>query len=180
MTQPVLWALGVTSIAALVGTNLAARFETVSRALPEQATAASGAERASAQRGSPSAYAPNTIVVRADGRGHYHTDVDVAGRSLTMLVDTGASICAFSYEDAQRLGLRVYEQDFTRRVDTANGTVAVANVRIPVMRVGTISIRDVEAVVLPRGRLGTSLLGMSFLRRLTDFKMSEGYLTLRG
>ena len=56
----------------------------------------------------------------------------------------------------------------------------MAPVRIPVVRIGTISVRDVEAVVVPRGRLATSLLGMSFLRRLGDVSMTRGRLTLRG
>jgi aspartyl protease family protein len=34
--------------------------------------------------------------------------------------------------------------------------------------------------VLPAGRLGTSLLGMSFLRRLDGFEIAQGRLTLRG
>lgn len=179
MTQSVLWALGVTSIAATVGMNLVSRFEAApgprdsgDRVLTIDGSGLGGRDQ--------SRFAPNAVTLSADARGHFSTDVDVDGRSLRMLVDTGATICAFSYEDAQRLGLRVYEQDFTRRVDTANGSVAAANIRIPVMRVGTISIRDIEAVVLPRGRLGTSLLGMSFLRRLHDFKMSDGRLMLRG
>ena len=56
----------------------------------------------------------------------------------------------------------------------------VAPVRIRELRVGDIAVRDVEAVVVPEGRLGTSLLGMSFLRRLKGFDMAGGRLTLRG
>ncbi|GJE15832.1 retropepsin-like aspartic protease family protein [Methylobacterium marchantiae] len=179
MTQPILWALGVTSAAVTVGMSLVTRFENGPRP-HDRGGMALNIDSASLGGTNPTRFAPNAVTLSADSRGHFSIDVDVAGRSLKMLVDTGASICAFSYEDAQRLGLRVYEQDFTRRIETANGSVAGANVRIPVIRVGTISIRDVEAVVLPRGRLGTSLLGMSFLRRLNDFKMSDGRLMMRG
>jgi aspartyl protease family protein len=56
----------------------------------------------------------------------------------------------------------------------------VAPVRIRELRVGDIAVRDVEAVVVPEGRLGTSLLGMSFLRRLKGFDMAGGRLTLKG
>ncbi|TDM82611.1 TIGR02281 family clan AA aspartic protease, partial [Lactobacillus crispatus] len=41
-------------------------------------------------------------------------------------------------------------------------------------------VRDVDAVVIPRGLLSTSLLGMSFLRRLRDFGVSGSTMTLRG
>ncbi|CAA2145410.1 retropepsin-like aspartic protease family protein [Methylobacterium bullatum] len=179
MTQPVLWALGVTSVAAAVSLTLVTRFENAARPR-ERGDAVLNLDSASLGGTNPTRFAPNSVILAADSLGHFSTEVDVAGRSLRMLVDTGASICAFSYEDAQRLGLHVYERDFSRRVDTANGSVSVATVRIPVMRVGTIGIRDVEAVILPKGRLGKSLLGMSFLRRLDDFKMSDGRLTLRG
>ena len=70
--------------------------------------------------------------------------------------------------------------DFNRVWNTANGTVRVAPIRIAVMQVGSITVRDVEAVVIPRGRLATSLLGMSFLKRLRDFSVSGGTMTLRG
>ncbi|WP_292508576.1 TIGR02281 family clan AA aspartic protease [Methylobacterium sp.] len=128
----------------------------------------------------PSGTLPNTLVLEANAQGHFLTEVTVDGSRLSMLVDTGATLCAFSQEDAERAGIRVSERDFTARTQTANGVVAVAPVRIPVIRIGTITVRDVEAVVVPRGRLSTSLLGMSFLRRLSDVGMARGRLTLRG
>lgn len=171
MTRPIFWALGVTAAASVWGIGLASRFERA-----DTATVA-----AIAPASAPAGNAPiNSLTLYADARGHFETEVSVDGRGLRMLVDTGASHCAFTYEDAERIGIRVYASDFQRKVETANGTVSVAAVRVPSIRVGTISIRDVEAVVLPRGRLATSLLGMSFLRRLSAFNMAGGRLTLRG
>ncbi|MGI9416085.1 MAG: retropepsin-like aspartic protease family protein, partial [Hyphomicrobiales bacterium] len=37
--------------------------------------------------------------------GHFRTDVLVDGAAVRMLVDTGATLTAIRYEDAQRLGL---------------------------------------------------------------------------
>jgi aspartyl protease family protein len=45
--------------------------------------------------------------------------------------------------------------------------------------VGGLVVRDVKAVVLPRGRLEVSLLGMSFLRKLSHFEVAKDRLTLR-
>ncbi|MCJ2128614.1 TIGR02281 family clan AA aspartic protease [Methylobacterium sp. E-045] len=179
MAHPVLWALGTTSFVASVSLALVTQFENASRPR-DRGAAVLNLDQAGLGGTNPTRFAPNSVTLAADSLGHFSTEVDVAGRSLRMLVDTGASICAFSYEDAQRLGLHVYERDFNRRIDTANGAVSAATIRVPVMRIGTIGVRDVEAVVLPKGRLGKSLLGMSFLRRLNDFKMSDGRLTLRG
>ena len=97
-----------------------------------------------------------------------------------MVVDTGATFCAFSEEDAVRAGIKVGPADFTRPVATANGTIRVAPVRVGAIQIGAITVRDVEAVVIPRGRLSTNLLGMSFLKRVRDFSISGSTMTLRG
>jgi aspartyl protease family protein len=64
-------------------------------------------------------------------------------------------------------------------VNTANGTVKAAQVRLREVQIGRIAVRDVEAVVMPPGRLAGSLLGMSFLKRLASFNVSGGTLVLR-
>lgn len=120
------------------------------------------------------------VALQAGRNGHYFVNALLDGRTLPMMVDTGASSCAFSEEDAARIGIRVGPADFTRVWNTANGTVRVAPIRIGVLQIGSITVRDVDAVVIPRGRLATSLLGMSFLKRLRDFSVSGGTMTLRG
>ena len=120
------------------------------------------------------------VALQAGRSGHFFVQALIDGRSLGMMVDTGASSCAFSEEDAERIGIRVGPADFSLISNTANGTVRVAPIRIAVMQVGSITLRDVEAVVIPRGRLANSLLGMSFLKRLRDFSVSGGTMTLRG
>ena len=120
------------------------------------------------------------IALHADARGHFSTNALVNGRSVTMMVDTGASLCAFDEEEAASLGIRVRPADFTRTVQTANGSVMVAPVKIRLLQIGPVALRDVEAVVIPGGRLGTSLLGMSFLGRLREFRVAGSRITLRG
>lgn len=175
MTRPIVWALAVTAGAAVWGVGLAERFSRPP-SQPAPITAAALQVQPSRTPEAPS----NALTLYADTKGQFSTQATVDGLPLHMLVDTGATHCAFSEEDAERVGIRVYEKDFTRKIQTANGTVAAAYVRIPVIRIGAITVRDVEAVVVPRGRLSTSLLGMSFLRRLGDVNMSQGRLTLRG
>lgn len=120
------------------------------------------------------------VALQAGRNGHFFVNALLDGRSLPMMVDTGASACAFSEEDAARIGIRVGPADFTRVWSTANGRVRVAPIRIAVVQIGSITVRDVEAVVIPRGLLSTSLLGMSFLRRLHDFSVAGSTMTLRG
>ncbi|MDP4023949.1 TIGR02281 family clan AA aspartic protease [Methylobacterium sp. NEAU 140] len=142
-------------------------------------TAAVPAPVAAAVTG-PAAGQAGAIALQADGSGHFHTAAVVDGRVLRMVVDTGATLCAFSEEDAARAGITVAPAAFTQPIATANGTVRVAPVRIGAIQVGAITVRDVEAVIVPRGRLSTNLLGMSFLKRVRGFEIAGGTLTLRG
>ncbi|WP_238180065.1 retropepsin-like aspartic protease family protein [Methylobacterium haplocladii] len=120
------------------------------------------------------------ISLHADRSGHYTTTALVNGRVVSMMVDTGATLCAFGQADAESLGLTVAPGDFKKVVMTANGPVRVAPIRIRLLQIGPVAVRDVEAVVIPRGLLGTNLLGMSFLSRLRDFSVAGARITLRG
>ncbi len=175
MTRPIVWALGVTAAAAIWGVSLAERFRRP--VLQSADVAATSAEHPAPV---PARHGPGTMTLFADPQGHFSTDVVIDGQHLRMLVDTGATTCVFTYEDAKRAGLRVSERDFRVPVQTANGTAMAAPIRIPEMRIGTITVQGVDGMVMPRGRLPTSLLGMSLLKRLQEFSISGGQLTLRG
>jgi aspartyl protease family protein len=170
MTRPILWALGTLASAALASTmasdRLAARFGLASPSAGAALTTTDGSA--------------STLTVSADLQGHFVVHPTLDGRRVRMLVDTGATVVALSHGDARLAGIQVASRDFTRKMFTANGTVHVAPVRIKEIRVGEIAVRDVEAVVLPEGRLHTSLLGMSFLRQIRGFEISQGRLMLRG
>ncbi len=174
MTRPIVWAIGTLAAAGLsamtAGDRLAGRFG-FGQGSPAQA---------SVNPGSGGPEIGRTLTVSADLYGHYVVHPALNGQRVRMLVDTGASLVALSYEDASLLGIQVSQRDFTRRSSTANGVVETAPVRIKEIRVGDITVRDVEAMVLPPRALGTSLLGMSFLRRLDGFEVSKGRLVLRG
>lgn len=174
-TRPILWATGtlvaIALSASLAGNRLASATRPGAGSAPPVATPAPGAATA--------LDTARILVVQADARGHFTVHPRVEGATVTMLVDTGASVVALTSEDAAAAGIRPLPRDFTRTVDTANGAVSVAPVRIRELRLGDIAVRDVEAVVIPAGRLGTSLLGMSFLRRLGSFDVARGRLTLR-
>ena len=46
------------------------------------------------------------------------------------------------------------------------------------VKIGNVLVRDVEAVVLPKGAYDGTLLGMSFLNKLSRFKVEDGTLYL--
>jgi aspartyl protease family protein len=116
--------------------------------------------------------------IPADSRGHYGSVIQVNGRPVEALVDTGASLVTLRYEDARTLGLIFPGDRYDVGVSTANGTARAKRVKLRSVRVGPISVSDVDALVLDRGVLGTNLLGMSFLRRLSRYEVRGSTLVL--
>lgn len=115
----------------------------------------------------------------ADRGGHFTARVEIEGVMIDTLVDTGATLVAFSAEDAERVGLRPLPNDFKYRTQTANGEVSMAVVKVRRIRLGSIELADVDAAVLPSGAFRGTLLGMSFLRRLASFQADGHSLILR-
>lgn len=103
---------------------------------------------------------------RADG--HFWVLADINGARIALLVDTGASNVVLSRADAEKAGIHVSPGDFVGMASTANGTVAVAPVRIEEIAVGSIVVHGVPGSVFA-GELDQSLLGMSFLNALSGF-----------
>lgn len=118
------------------------------------------------------------VRLKADRRGHFVFTGKVDGRPVTFMADTGASIVALTYEDARRAGLSPGRLDFNARVSTANGIAKVAPVVLSRVRVGSITVRNVQAAVAEEGALDVNLLGMSFLGRLESFNMRGNELIL--
>lgn len=120
-----------------------------------------------------------TVELRAGAQGHYFASVEVNGRPVEVMVDTGATMVALTHEDARRAGLHLRPSDFTQSVQTANGEARYAPVMLDRVSIGNITVRDVTAAVAEPGRLQMTLLGMSFLGRLQRVDMRPGLMTLK-
>jgi aspartyl protease family protein len=125
------------------------------------------------------AHLGSVVEIKAGRNGHFNTEVEVNGRPIEVMIDTGATMVALSYEDAERAGLYISQGDFTGAVSTANGVARVAPVTLDRITIGDITVRDVPAAVAEPGRLRTSLLGMTFLNKLSRFDMRSGVLVLQ-
>ena len=131
---------------------------------------------ADAERESP---APGNVTrITADRSGHYISDIEVNGRTFSAIVDTGASLVALRYEDARALGVVFPGDRFDVGVRTANGNAQGRMVRLRSVRLGSILLNEVDALVLSEGALGTNLLGMSFLKRLSRYEVKGSTLVL--
>ena len=126
--------------------------------------------------GSAASSGGGSVSVTADSRGHFITTGTVNGISMRFLVDTGASSVALSVDDAKRAGVN-YLAGARGRVQTANGIAVAHMVKLDSVRVGDISMNNVDAMVIDSDKLGISLLGMSFLNRM-EMKRNGDTLTL--
>ncbi len=118
-----------------------------------------------------------SVTLFAQG-GHFFADAEVEGRTLTFMVDTGASVVALGRDDARKLGLNPADREFTQVINTANGVTKGAPVTLGSLAIGPIDIRNVEAVIVDAQMPGP-LLGMSFLNRLSGFQATGDRLVLR-
>src|ERR1700688_3765904 len=86
--------------------------------------------------------------------GHSNVEAFTDGRRMEFLVDPGASVIALREGDAARLGIHPAERDYTANVSTANGTVRAARVELNRVEVGSLTVRNVAALILPDAALG--------------------------
>ncbi len=121
--------------------------------------------------------APNALVYRADGSGHFLVDASVNGAPVRFLVDTGATAVTLSPEDARAAGLVRAELDFSETVTTAHGMARAAATTLRDVRLQQLELDDVPALVMEQP-MPVSLLGMSFLKRLNGYSIRDGVLTM--
>lgn len=117
----------------------------------------------SAAPGAPEAGDRRRIVLHAGSNGHFRTQGQINGRTVNFIVDTGASVVSMSVTDAEAIGLR-YQAGQTVQVSTANGVTVGWRVKLSTVRLGSLDVYDVEALVTP-APMPYVLLGNSYLTR---------------
>jgi aspartyl protease family protein len=85
---------------------------------------------------------------------------------------------ALTATDAERLGLDLKGMAFDVPVRTASGEARAAAVKLDYVSVAGARVENVEALVVREG-LTASLLGMSYLGRLSRFEATQSALILR-
>ena len=110
--------------------------------------------------------------------GQFHVYGEINGTRIAFLVDTGASDIVLDPSDAKRLGIDLDNLKFDRPFGSANGIGYGAKTVVGGLAVGPIVFSDVE-VAINKAQMGSSLLGMAFLKRLKSYSVSGGKLILR-
>jgi aspartyl protease family protein len=112
-----------------------------------------------------------------DSDGHFWAQGNVDGKAVRFLVDTGATAVSLSMADAQRLGIDTSRLTYDYAVITADGRTRAAAVKLDSVSIAGARVRDVDALVIEKG-LENSLLGMSYLGRLSRFEATQTSLIL--
>lgn len=113
-----------------------------------------------------------------DTRGMYRSVGSINGLTVSFLVDTGASAIAMNAAQARRLGVDYLVDGNSTFVTTASDVIRAFKVKLDVVRVGAIELRNVDAVVMEGEQPDEVLLGMSFLGRL-ELTNDDNRLMLR-
>jgi aspartyl protease family protein len=121
---------------------------------------------------------PETIELRRASDGHFHATLEVNGRPVRFMIDTGASGIVLSARDAVRVGLDPASLTYGGRAQTANGLVQIAPVRLGTVQLGDFTDTAVPAAV-NSGAIDSSLLGMSYLDRFARIEIEGDTMTLR-
>ena len=117
-----------------------------------------------------------SVTLYANTEGHFISECYVNGAPLKFLLDTGATTVALNSGDAKFAKID-YKRGEPIQVSTANGIATAYRVSIATLKIGAVTLNQVEASVIEGGSPSVVLLGMSALNRL-DMKRQDIALTL--
>ncbi len=117
------------------------------------------------------------MTVKANANGHFIVRGEVNGEPVNFVIDTGATDIILSADDAERIGFRAHQLDYSKAYRSANGIVRGAPVQLRHLRIGQIEMYELPASV-NEVNIGISLLGMTFLKRLDGYEVSGDRLVM--
>ncbi|ACT47512.1 conserved hypothetical protein [Methylotenera mobilis JLW8] len=117
-----------------------------------------------------------SVTLYASAGGHFVSECKVNGVPLKFLIDTGATTVALNSGDAKFAKID-YKKGEPVQVSTANGVVTAYRVTIANLKIGGITLSQVEGNVLEGGFPSVVLMGMSALSRM-EVKHQGSTMTL--
>jgi aspartyl protease family protein len=116
------------------------------------------------------------VTIPRDEMLQYQTTATINGRSVLVLVDTGANRVAISSAQARTMNID-YGIGEPTKVETASGLSSAYAVTLQSVNVGGIQVDNVPAMVVEGAYPATVLLGMSYLRHV-KLQEHNGILSL--
>lgn len=117
------------------------------------------------------------IAIDIANDGHFYIDVKVNDAPIRFMIDTGSTDIVFSMRDARRGGVDLNNLSMVRQYQTANGMISGAITKVDRMEIAGLVLNDVT-VSINDSDMGTSLLGMSFLKRFKKYEFYQDRLVL--
>lgn len=118
-----------------------------------------------------------TMIINLSDDGHFYINVKINNVPILFMIDTGASDITISLKEAKRIGINLKSINFNREYQTANGKAWGGNVMLEKLEVGGTTFNNISASV-NSSEMGTSLLGMSFLRKFRKYEFYRDRLEL--
>lgn len=117
-----------------------------------------------------------SVTLYASAGGHFVSQCKINGAPLKFLIDTGATTVALNSGDAKFANID-YKKGEPVLVSTANGVVTAYRITIANLKIGDITLSQVEGSVLEGGFPSVVLMGMSVLNRM-EIKHQGSTMTL--
>ncbi|OGS81186.1 MAG: hypothetical protein A2061_04690 [Gallionellales bacterium GWA2_59_43] len=99
------------------------------------------------------------LILNQRQNGHYLLNGKIKDKSLTFVIDTGASAVSLSRSAAMSAQIYCRDQILMR---TANGSTSACTAIIPSLELGPFKLKNVPAIIMPN--LDQPLLGMNVLQ----------------
>lgn len=135
-----------------------------------------GMGQAISMGGSSASSGVASVTLYANQQGHFISDCTINGAEFKFLLDTGATTVAMNSGDAKFAKID-YKNGIPMQASTANGVVTGYKVKLNSLKIGAVTLSQVDATVLEGGSPPIILLGMSALNRL-DMKRQDIAMTL--
>ena len=118
------------------------------------------------------------ITIRRQDDGHYWLQVDVNGKPVRFMIDSGATTTAVNASTARETGIQVDADGYPVFLSTANGRVTAQRGIIQSFKIGTHEIGQ-HNVVVSESFGDTNVLGMNFLDSMQSWKVEGNVMTLK-
>jgi len=116
-----------------------------------------------------------TIELRRQDDGHYWIMVDINGKAVRFMVDSGATMTAINATTAKQAGVEA--NGYPIILSTANGRVAAKRATVQSLVVGPHKIEN-NPVVVSESFGDVNLLGMNFLNDMQSWRVEANKMVL--
>lgn len=117
------------------------------------------------------------IIINLAKDGHFYVNVKINKVPVLFMIDTGASDVVIATNDAKKIGLNIANLQFNKPYQTANGTSFGAGAIAQEIEFASVKFNNVP-ISVNSANMGTSLLGMSLLRKFKKYEFYRDKLVL--